>query len=964
MTMTKAAVVVITAFFTTVMTQDMKLPPRFIVQPNRQYYFKVDDATFTQELPCRAKGIPEPYYEWKKFGELLSVGTRGWNWKPNGGGTISINGPDFSDEGYYQCLARNTDGMVAVSTVAFFQRARAGAFPYNQTVETKVVREGENVTLVCSGKPQFPYAAPNPTIQWELYTPASGSVKETQAIMADDKRRQVDQSGALRFAFVTRDDSQPNQQYRCSAYNSLLKLSVFGSPVKLSVDSTNPLTVNAPKLMYKTAPEPSSGPSVVFLKGQNRTLSCIFAGKPVPTIRWYKLDANGRLMNPDGIVDKTQNLVIQVVNFDHEGTYRCTGSNPGGSQSAEIQVAVEAAPFWTKTGRPKDTNVTAGDDFTFECGTEGIPAPDKPKFYSNGVELDLSQPRIVYDEQEPTKFTLKNVSKADLQVFQCNVSNKHDYLYASVYLNVLLRTQLLVEPEQNVSYEEDNKPTNVRFNCSAKGDPMTPLTFTWMYNTPETDKWMPLPAGGPYTFIMDNEHAVDLDISLEKGSVHAQYKCVVENGYMPAEVLATLWNENAGPTSISIDPFLPVWTLVAAVATTLALSLLSSVVIAVIVRRKRRQRYADDAPEMNEELMQTPPAGVGSYEIPLQMNNGTSLSRSLHGENEVADDVPMYLEVPTLNTEIPRTHVRVHAEIGSGSFGQVYMGEIYNQNGQGEWTAAAVKTVRDPHDSALVKDLKDELKVMQILRPHPNVVTLFASCTRDGGVPMIILEYLPNGNLQTSLRNDRARNKAVYNNLYGASASLTSRDLMKYAVDVANGMAFLSSMSILHRDLAARNVLLSDDKRCKVSDFGFARDVIESHQYEMKSQGRVPVRWMSPEALNDQIFTSQSDVWAYGVLLWEIVTLGCIPYPGMSAEQVMRKITNGYRMPRPQHCSQDMYGIMLSCWEGAPNARPSFKDLTSSLNELLVADYDVLTFGEFEEALYDNVDKCDGDEKC
>ncbi|XP_013402215.1 neuroglian-like, partial [Lingula anatina] len=387
MTMMKAAAVVIAAFFTTVIAQDMKLPPRFIVQPNRQYYFKIDDATFTQELPCRAEGIPEPYYEWKKNGELLSVGTRGWNYKPNSGGTISINGPSFGDEGYYQCLAKNTDGMVAVSTIAFFQRSRAGAFPYNQTVETKVVREGENVTMVCSGKPQFPYAAPNPTIQWELYTPASGSVKETQAILPDDKRRQVDESGALRFAFVTRDDSQPNQQYRCSAYNSFLKLSVFGSPIKLNVDTTNPLDNNAPKLMYKTAPAPSSGQSVVFLKGQNRTLSCIFAGKPVPTVRWYKLDANGREMNPDGIVDKTQNLAIQGVTFDHEGTYRCTGSNTGGSQSAEIQVVVEAAPYWTKTGLPKNTNVTAGDDFTFECGTEGIPAPEKPKFYSNGVEL-------------------------------------------------------------------------------------------------------------------------------------------------------------------------------------------------------------------------------------------------------------------------------------------------------------------------------------------------------------------------------------------------------------------------------------------------------------------------------------------------------------------------------------------------------------------------------------------------
>ncbi|XP_013387866.1 tyrosine kinase receptor Cad96Ca-like [Lingula anatina] len=204
----------------------------------------------------------------------------------------------------------------------------------------------------------------------------------------------------------------------------------------------------------------------------------------------------------------------------------------------------------------------------------------------------------------------------------------------------------------------------------------------------------------------------------------------------------------------------------------------------------------------------------------------------------------------------------------------------------------------------------------------------------------------------------------VYGNLHGVSSSLTSRDLMKFALDIANGMMFLSSMSILHRDLAGRNILVAEDRTCKISDFGFAKDVIKSHQYERKTQGRLPVRWMSPEALYDNIFTTQSDVWAYGVLLWEIVTLGSSPYPGMSAKQVMEAITEGYRMPQPPHCSQDMYNIMLSCWEDNPSSRPLFKAITVSLSDLLSRDYEVLTLGKFEEKLYEDIDQFRLDEKC
>ncbi|XP_013387863.1 tyrosine-protein kinase receptor TYRO3 [Lingula anatina] len=352
------------------------------------------------------------------------------------------------------------------------------------------------------------------------------------------------------------------------------------------------------------------------------------------------------------------------------------------------------------------------------------------------------------------------------------------------------------------------------------------------------------------------------------------------------------------------------------------------------------------------------------YEKPNPPDYTESTYTVLKSGNDQVSGDSVFADIQKRNWEIRRRNIKILEKIGSGAFGQVFMGKVFDLNNRKCWTAVAVKTIEDDKDAAALNDLKNEIKVMKTLSPHPNVIQLLAACTMDGGTPLIVLEYIPNGNLQDFLRKDRSQNKAVYGNLYGISSSLTSRDLIKFALDVASGMVHLSSMEILHRDLAARNILVGEDKTCKISDFGFAKDVIESHKYEKKTQGRLPVRWMSPEALFDNIFTTQSDVWAYGVLLWEIVTLGSSPYPGMSAKQVMEAITEGYRMPQPPHCSQDMYNIMLSCWEDIPSSRPSFKEITVSLNDFLMRDCDVLTFEKFEEKLYEDIDQYKLDEKC
>lgn len=148
-------------------------------------------------------------------------------------------------------------------------------------------------------------------------------------------------------------------------------------------------------------------------------------------------------------------------------------------------------------------------------------------------------------------------------------------------------------------------------------------------------------------------------------------------------------------------------------------------------------------------------------------------------------------------------------------------------------------------------------------------------------------------------------------------------------------MAYLVDIKLVHRDLAARNVLLATGKVCKISHFGLTRDVYEDDAYLKRSKGRVSVKWMAPESLADHVYNSKSNVWSFGVLLWELVTLGSSPYPGVDVHNLYNLLKAGYRMEKPPNCSHQLYKLMASCWHQEPSMRPSFKELTSHCERML-----------------------------
>ncbi|XP_049549455.1 vascular endothelial growth factor receptor 1-like isoform X1 [Anopheles darlingi] len=170
----------------------------------------------------------------------------------------------------------------------------------------------------------------------------------------------------------------------------------------------------------------------------------------------------------------------------------------------------------------------------------------------------------------------------------------------------------------------------------------------------------------------------------------------------------------------------------------------------------------------------------------------------------------------------------------------------------------------------------------------------------------------------------------------GPVRTVNTTDLVCWASQIAAGMEYLASRKVLHGDLAARNILLCEDNVVKICDFGLARSMYKSDNYKKKGEAPLPFKWLALECISDNVFSTYSDVWAYGIVLWELFSLGKVPYPGMEANQELyNKLRDGYRMDKPQFSNQDIYDIMLNCWNVKPDSRPTFQDLKSRFNAML-----------------------------
>uniref|UniRef100_A0A6I8PJL7 Tyrosine-protein kinase receptor n=1 Tax=Ornithorhynchus anatinus TaxID=9258 RepID=A0A6I8PJL7_ORNAN len=285
----------------------------------------------------------------------------------------------------------------------------------------------------------------------------------------------------------------------------------------------------------------------------------------------------------------------------------------------------------------------------------------------------------------------------------------------------------------------------------------------------------------------------------------------------------------------------------------------------------------------------------------------------------------------------PRDQLTLKLLLGSGAFGEVYEGTALDILGEGSGeTKVAVKTLKK---GATDQEKMEFLKEAHLMSKfdHPNILKQLGVCLFNEP-QYLILELMEGGDLLTYLR--RARVPTFQAPL------LSLVDLVELCVDISEGCVYLEKMHFIHRDLAARNCLMSVkdygslSRKVKIGDFGLARDVYKQDYYRKRGEGLLPIRWMAPESLVDGIFTTRSDVWAFGVLVWEILTLGHQPYPGQSNLEVLHLVQTGGRLEKPRACPSSLWDLLSQCWADDPSQRPSFGHLRDSLRNLQASPLD------------------------
>ncbi|XP_068685566.1 fibroblast growth factor receptor 2-like [Montipora foliosa] len=632
------------------------------------------------------------------------------------------------------------------------------------------------------------------------------------------------------------------------------------------------------------------------------SLNCLADGRPKPTITWTRLSDSTRVIMP-----------FNISSTQYGGYYRCTaGNGVGRSLTKDVFINVLFPPVITI-----ESKLFVGREQTalLNCEVEGNPTP-----WIHWTPCDL--PSIGCDKQ------FLNISKVQTSRanYTCTASN---YVgnHSETTLLIIGGTNIFISLSTSGECDEKDSVWGSLQNELAK-------VFANTQSYIGAELIADIRCGSLIFDVVlkfNSQTAEDVIISTIKnaivdgmlGELMVNASSIVGIPPVPVPTTRPPLKTTPKPASEKCTCSCTLFVIVTVILAAINIGL-TAYNIWLHRRGTGRQKRAYQESSYENATENTPSVEMGIVEYQVRPTS----------PNDVQGGQYAPLNPSTRSWEIPRDHVTIEKIIGKGAFGQVAKATADGLRGMPQKTLVAVKMLKVAAPDSDKKDLLSELEVMKTLKPHPHVIKLIG-CVTQSEPFLVLIEYVPYGDLLGYLRKSRGLHDTYYKDPdIKPQTTLTSQQLMKFSWQIADGMKYLSSRSIIHRDLAARNVLVGERETCKVTDFGMARDVQQENIYERKTKGRLPVKWTAYEALMYGTYTTKSDVWSFGVLLYEIFTIGGSPYPRMDGRKITNLLREGYRMPKPQHVDNELYKIMMSCWLEDPIARPTFLNLKDKLKKM------------------------------
>ncbi|XP_047197581.1 fibroblast growth factor receptor 3 isoform X6 [Hippoglossus stenolepis] len=720
-----------------------------------------------------------------------------------------------------------------------------------------------------------------------------------------------------------------------------------------------PLCV-APARLPTAQPTDSVSSETAFLEdfvlgvGEPLEMSCELDDPSQPVV-WFK---DGAGLVPGNRTRLGQRM-LRIINVSYEdsGVYSCrlahgntllsnytirvTDSLSSGDDEDYDEDPEDAeAPYWTRPDRmdKKLLAVPAANTVKFRCAAAGNPTPTI-HWLKNGKEFKGEQ-RMggIKLRHQQWSLVMESAVPSDRGNYTCVVQNKYGTITHTYQLDVLERSphrpilQAGLPANQTVVLGSD-----VEFHCKVYSDAQPHIQ--WLKHI-EVNGSRYGHDGVPYVNILKSvvskhtEAHSKLRLSNVTETDAGKYWCRASNFVGKSE--NAFWLKLHHTVSPEKEDY---YVDILIYVTGCVLFILAVVIVVLCRMRMTTQKTLPTPPVQKLSKFPLKRQQV-SLDSNSSMNSNTPLVRIARLSSS---DGPMLANVSELELpsdpkwEFPRTRLTLGKPLGEGCFGQVVMAEAIgiDKEKPNKPLTVAAKMLKDDATDKDLSDLVSEMEMMKMIGKHKNIINLLGACTQDGPL-YVLVEYASKCNLREYLRARRPPGMDYsFDTCKIPDEQLTFKDLVSCAYQVARGMEYLASQKCIHRDLAARNVLVTEDNVMKIADFGLARDVHNIDYYKKTTNGRLPVKWMAPEALFDRVYTHQSDVWSYGVLLWEIFTLGGSPYPGIPVEELFKLLKEGHRMDKPANCTHELYMIMRECWHAVPSQRPTFRQLVEDHDRVL-----------------------------